>query len=99
MPRPKVPVGSSAKRPCSSASICRAENLSCCATSATEKPSALRALASSSPTPSPASLCSVIFAALQQLEFARTVEAAAQLVGVAGLGSALTGLALHAQRE
>src|SRR3972149_3189740 len=99
MPRAKVPVGSSSKRPCSSASICRAANLSCWATSATDKPCAARARASSSPTPAAASSLSVIFPALQLLVFARGGKPPPQLVGKAGFGDAFAELSLDPQRK
>src|SRR5574341_829699 len=102
MPRAKVPAGRRSKRSCSSASIWRAPNLSCRATSSTVRPSARRAAANVSPTPSPAParvVSSVIVTALQQLVFARSGVAASQLVGVARLGDALAELALDPQRE
>src|SRR4051812_20931960 len=98
MPRANVPVGRSSKRPCSSASICRAANFSCWATSATARPAAWRARASSTPTSAGAAV-SVIFPALELLVLARAREAAPQLIGEARLDEALAELALDAQRE
>src|SRR2546421_8930604 len=93
MPRAKVPPGRRSKRSCSSASSWRGANLSCCATSDTDRPRASRALFSSAPT------ASVIFTPLQPLVLARGGKAPAQLVGVALLGDALAALALYAQGQ
>src|SRR5688572_253733 len=95
MPRVMVGPGSASKRSCSRASSWRGMNFSCCATSASARPRASRAAASSWPTP----VRSVILAALQRLEFPRLRKAAAQLVGVGLLGDPLAELALDAQRE
>src|SRR5262245_21605533 len=98
MPRAKVAPGSASKRSCSSASSWRGENLSCCATSASARPRASRAAASSCPTPL-ATTPSVILALLQELELGRGREAAPQLVGERLLGHALAQPALDAQGE
>src|SRR5438067_6430699 len=93
MPRAKVPPGRRSKRSCSSASSWRGANLSCCATSETDRPRASRAFFSSAPT------ASVIFTSLQPLVLARAGKAPAQLVGIALLGDALAELALYAQGQ
>src|SRR3954464_15827001 len=96
MPRTKVPPGSWSNFSCSSASSWRGANLSCCATSPTDRPRASRASRRAVPMLRAAS---VKFAPLQRLVFRRAGEAPPQLVGVALLGHALTQLALDAQRE
>src|SRR5688572_27608152 len=95
MPRAMVGPGRRSKRSFSSDSIWRAANLSCCATSATASPCDSRAARSSAPMP----VSSVKLALLQRLVFGRAGKAAAQLVGVALLGHALSQPALDAQRE
>src|SRR5919106_1594734 len=95
MPRAKVAPGSASKCSCSSASSWRGANLSCCATSASARPQASRAAASSWPTP----VISLILAALQRAVFVRVREAPAQLVGERLLLEALAQPALDAQRE
>src|SRR5258707_14411747 len=108
MPRANVPLGRASKRSCSIASICRAANLSCCATSAIDNPSAVRAAARSAPTPagatgsatvSAASAASVIFSALQLLVLARRRKTPPQLVREARLRDPFPELALDAQGE
>src|SRR6185369_7742674 len=108
MPRANVPLGRASKRSCSIASIWRAANLSCCATSATDRPSAARADASSAPTPaaalgsatiSAASAGSVIFSALQLLVLARSRETPPQLIREVPFRRAFPELALDTQRE
>src|SRR5688572_12987052 len=95
MPRAMVGPGSRSKRSCSSDSICRGANLSCCATSSIARPCASRACLRDAPTPE----SSVKASPLQRLVFRRPGETPAQLVGVALLGHALAGPALDAQRE
>src|SRR6266566_428132 len=95
MPRAIVGPGSRSKRSCSSDSIWRGANLSCCATSSMASPRDSRACLSSAPMPS----SSVKAAPLQRLLFGRLREAPAQLVGVALFGHALAELALDAQRK
>src|SRR5437870_10664721 len=95
MPRAIVGPGSRSKRSCSSDSIWRGANLSCCATSSMASPRDSRACLSSAPMPS----SSVKAAPLQRLVLGRLREAPAQLVGVALLGHALAELPLDAQRE
>src|SRR5579862_581660 len=99
MPRAKVPAGSSSKRSCSSVSIWRTENFSCCATSARDNRSPARACASSSPTPLPGSTPSVIVPALQRLELARGGVAPPQLVAGGRLRKAVAELVLDAHHE
>src|SRR6185436_14053411 len=108
MPRANVPLGRASKRSCSIASICRAANLSCCATSAIDRPSAVRAAASSAPTPagaagsataSVASAASVILSALQLLVFARGGKTPPQLVCKVRFRGSFPELSLDAQRE
>src|SRR5260221_12298619 len=97
MPRTKVPRGRTSKRSCSSASSCRAANLSCCATSVSASPRSSRRRASSAPTP--LRTASVIQAPLQRPILGRVRIAPAELVGEALLGDALAEPALDAQRE
>src|SRR5436190_15488427 len=97
MPRTKVPPGSTSKRSCSSASSCRAANLSCCATSVSASPRSSRTRASSAPTP--LITASLIQAPLQRPVLGRSGVPPTQLVGEALLRDALTQLALDAQRE
>src|SRR5712691_1429181 len=101
MPRTNVPLGSSSKRSCSSASSWRGANLSACATSASARPASSRARASSAPIPVGASFssASVKVPPLQRLVLGRAGIAPAQLVGEALLGDALARLALYTQRE
>src|SRR5688572_18220615 len=109
MPRANVPLGRSSKRSCSMASMCRAANFRCCATSGIDRPCATRALASSAPTPAAPSLAwaaasltpaaSVILSALQLLVLARGGKAPPQLVREIRFRVALAELALDAQRE
>src|ERR671911_2305537 len=95
MPRAKVAPGRASKRSCSSASSWRGANLSCCATSASARPWASRAAASSRPTP----VTSVILAPQQCLVLRRARVAAAQLIGEGLLGDPFAEPALDAQRE
>src|SRR5688500_2322652 len=97
MPRAMVGPGSAPKRSCSSASSWRGANFSCCATSASARPCASRACASSAPTPVTAA--SVKLTPLQRLRLLRVGIAPAQLGGEVALGDALTELVLDAQRE
>src|SRR5258706_15242565 len=108
MPRANVPLGRASKRSCSIASIWRAANLSCCATSAIDRPSAARAAASSAPTPaavsvaatvSVASAASVILSALQLLVLARSGKTPPQLVCEVRFRDSFPKLALDAQGE
>src|SRR5262252_1250722 len=104
MPRTKVEPGSWSKRSCSSASSWRCANFRRWATSASARPCASRAAASSAPTPGTLSAAgsataSVILPLLQRLELRRPGVAAAQLVGVALLRDALAHAPLDAQRE
>src|SRR5688500_10442524 len=97
MPFANVAPGRAPNCSCSSASSWRGANLSCCATSASARPRASRAAASSCPTP--VRTASVILAALQRLIFLRLGKAAAQLIGIRLLLHPLAHPALDAHRE
>src|SRR5688572_27943413 len=101
MPFANVAPGRAPNCSCSSASSWRGANLSCCATSASARPRASRAAASSWPTPVSAAAVtlSVKLASLERLVFLRLRVAAAQLVGVRLLLHALAHPALDAHRE
>src|SRR5829696_9343699 len=98
MPRAKVAPGRASKRSCSSASSWRGANLRLWATSASARPRASRAAASSWPTPVMAT-ASVILASLERLVFGGVRIAPAQLGGEGLLGDALAQAALDAHRE
>src|SRR5688572_29281837 len=95
MPRAIVGPGSRSKRSCSSDSIWRGANLSCCATSSTASPDASRAAFSSAPIP----VSSVKFSPLQRLVFGRARVAPAQLRRVALLRDARARATFDLERE